>query len=263
MEEHFCRHEKLDEVLAAETNYPLQQFYLIPWLWQFFAQHRREVEEKRSKLAVLYRWYFFLGIDVAFHLIVLLLSRCLRSRYCIRFFFRRIAPWVVIQRWKVVDKSQDMLTMEHELFRHIEIEICVKRSRLAGSIAFVTELIKHFDGDEAAFSSSTRKELETLGLWDDLEERRGSYTHNYQICVRRIFPDETLMSMASGTDEPYYSISFISYARPSGRHGFQSFAESLSRTMAALFDGRPHWGEGLPIDSGRSVSSLRPPSRIS
>jgi len=33
IEEHFRRYNGLDEVLAAETDYPLQQFYLIPWLW--------------------------------------------------------------------------------------------------------------------------------------------------------------------------------------------------------------------------------------
>ena len=66
--------------MAAETDFPLQQFYLIPWLWQYFVQHRREVSAKRSGLATLYRWYFYLILDVAFHLIVLLLARRLRSR---------------------------------------------------------------------------------------------------------------------------------------------------------------------------------------
>ena len=132
VEEHILLYNGLDEVLAAENDYPLQQFYLFPWLWQYFVQHRREVSAQHSGLATLYRWYWFLVFDVAFHLIVLLLARGLRSRRCIQFFFRHIAPRTVIQHWKVVDKSQDMLVMEHELFRHIEIEVFVKR-RVAGA----------------------------------------------------------------------------------------------------------------------------------
>jgi FAD/FMN-containing dehydrogenase len=147
VEEHFHRYDTLEQVVDAETDYPLQQFYLIPWHWKYFAQHRREVDAKRSRLATLYRWYFYLVIDVAFHLIVSLFARWLPSRRCLKFFFRHIAPRTVVKDWKVVDKSQDMLVMEHELLRHIEIEIFVKRARLSDTIAFVTELLKHFDGD--------------------------------------------------------------------------------------------------------------------
>lgn len=55
IEEHFRRYTRLEDVLAAEPNQPLQQFYLFPWSWSYFVQHRRESERPGSRLAWLYR----------------------------------------------------------------------------------------------------------------------------------------------------------------------------------------------------------------
>lgn len=46
IEEHFREHQQLDDVLAAEKEYPLQQFYLVPWRWTYFSQHRRESQAR-------------------------------------------------------------------------------------------------------------------------------------------------------------------------------------------------------------------------
>ncbi|MDA1013107.1 MAG: FAD-binding protein [Planctomycetota bacterium] len=247
VEEHFKRYDAIDEVLAAEEDYPLQQFFLIPWSWDYFAQHRREVIADHSRLATLYRWYFFLVFDIAFHLTVRLLSRVLRHRWFVRGFYRWIAPLTVIRGWKVVDTSQKMLVMEHELFRHIEIEVFVQRSRLTESLSFVEQFLKHCDGDASAISPATQTAMQAHGLQDDLDRLCGGYTHRYQICVRKVLPDDTLISMSSGAAEPSYALSFISYERPTQRQGFQMFAQFLCRSMSVLFDGRPHWGKVCPL----------------
>jgi hypothetical protein len=57
VEEHFQEYHKLDDVLQAEQRYPLQQFYLLPWRWTYFVQHRRETTESPSRLAWVYHWY--------------------------------------------------------------------------------------------------------------------------------------------------------------------------------------------------------------
>ena len=44
VEEHFREYQQLDDVLVAEKEYPLQQFYMVPWRWSYIAQHRRESE---------------------------------------------------------------------------------------------------------------------------------------------------------------------------------------------------------------------------
>ncbi len=252
VEEHFARYTTIEEVLAAEDQYPLQQFYFTPWSWDFFVQHRREVQSPRSRLAGLYRLYCLLNLDICTHLSVIALAQFLRSRRCIHIFFRRILPLAVVRNWKVVDRSYRMLTMKHELFRHIEIEVFVKRSRLSASLTFVEQLLRYADGDEHAFSDTVRDQLLQHGLWESLAPLRGRFTYHYVICVRKVLPDETLISMASSDDEPYYAMSFISFARTDERDGFFCFAKCLADCLVALDAGRPHWGKVCPLTAAQA-----------
>ncbi|MGE0759372.1 MAG: FAD-binding protein [Pirellulaceae bacterium] len=252
VEEHFRRYETLKEVIAAEDEFPLQQFFLIPWRWDYWGQHRREVSAPVNWRTAIYQAYFFAVMEVGLHLAVLFLSKLCQFRWAIHVFYRCLLPLTVIRHWKIVGKSQDMLVMEHELFRHVEIEVFVKRSRLDDSIRFVRELVSYFDGDSKALSSVTVAGLEQLGLLNPTDV--ATYTHCYPICVRRIFPDDTLISMASSDDEDSYSISFNCYARPSELRGFNRFCEVLARTMASLFEARPHWGKICPMDAGMAKS---------
>ncbi len=64
VEEQFCHYANINEVRVAEAEYPLQQFYLVPWKWTFFAQQRRETTRKHSRLAWLYHQYRFWVFDV-------------------------------------------------------------------------------------------------------------------------------------------------------------------------------------------------------
>jgi hypothetical protein len=249
IEEHFRGYSELDDVLSAEQQYPLQQFYLIPWSWRYLAQHRREVQTRRSRLAGLYRLYWFLTIDLGLHFAILFLVRWLRSGRITRFCLRHVLPRFVIRGWKVVDKSQRQLVMEHELFRHIEIEIFVRRSILAESLRFVRDVLECFADQRSKASEATRGALAKIGMSEKLDELSGSYVHHYPICIRRVLPDDTLISMASGPDEPSYALSFISYARPADRTGFEAFARFLAESTAPLFAARPHWGKVCPLDA--------------
>ena len=248
VEEHWRRHRSLDDVIAAAERFPLQQFFLIPWLWEFIAQHRREVSGPRSRLAGLYRWYVYLVFDITFHLVILSLLQCGR-RALVHGFFRRVLSLTVVKRWRVVDKSQKMLVMEHQLFRHVEIELFVTQSRIHEALAFTEEVLKYFAGDEGAISSETKNRLSSSLLWEQLSASRGRYLHHYPICVRRILPDHCMLSMASGTDEPWYAISFISYDPPERLDNFLTFAQFLTKSMVALFAARPHWGKICPLNA--------------
>jgi FAD/FMN-containing dehydrogenase len=247
IEETIARHATLDDVLQAEVDSPLQQFYLVPWAWYYLGHHRREVQQPRSSLAWLYRIYSFLTFDVGMHLAILLAERVLRSRAVIQGFFRYILPMTVIWGWKVVDRSHLLLIMEHELFRHIEIEIFVKRSVLGDSLDFSQQLIRHFGGESDGLSAATRERLAPLGVLPNIDANCGSFMYNYLVCVRKVLPDETLISMASGDDEAYYALSFITYAHPRERTGFFRFARALTECMVPLFGGRPHWGKYCPL----------------
>ncbi|TWU36493.1 L-gulono-1,4-lactone dehydrogenase [Novipirellula aureliae] len=226
IEEHLKRYNSLEEVLAKEAEYPLQQFYLVPWRWDYFVQHRRESNRTHSWHAIAYRWFWSLGMDTVFHLFICILARWLPSR-CTKLAYRHLIPRLIPQNWKVVDRSDRQLTMQHERFRHIEVETFVAGRHLNSAIETARDLLTTY-----ASKSSSEK-----------------YVHHYPICIRRVLPDDTLVSPASGGDEPWYTLSFISYARPAERQGFEAFANEVAQTMIKQFNARPHWGKFCPIKS--------------
>ena len=257
IQEHFTESRRLEDVLAAEESYPLQQFYFIPWRWSYFIQHRREDNGKRSLLAKLYRLYWFGVMDYAMHLKILFLKRILRNRRMIRFSFRRIVSVFLIRKWKVTDRSSSMLVMKHEAFRHIEIELFVPRDKLADALRFTKEVIEVAGGKESTMSEVNQRRIEDIGMQDALEELQDQYCQHYPICVRRVLPDDTLISMASGGDQDWYAVSFISYAKPARRAGFTLFSRFMARSMSQLFEARPHWGKISPLEASE-LTSLYP-----
>ena len=105
VEEHLREYDSLDKVLAAEAEFPLQQFFLIPWRWTYLAQHRREVAAPRSWHAPLYRAYWFATIDVGLHVLLVLLAQVLRAASLLRGFYRWLVLAFVVRGWRVVDRS--------------------------------------------------------------------------------------------------------------------------------------------------------------
>jgi FAD/FMN-containing dehydrogenase len=257
IEEHWHEYQELEPVLAAENNFPLQQFFLIPWRWTYFAQHRCETPAPRSRLASMYRVHWFLSVDLGLHLMVLLAVRVLASFRFVRLLFRHLLPKTIIRDWKVTDDSAAMLIMEHELFRHIEIELFVPSRELPAALNYVRQVL-------IVSADTSRREAGDIpsaaGSGDDaarLEAIRGQYRHHYPICVRRILPDDTLISMAAGDGQIWYSISLISYAHPADRAGFEKLAGFLAETMAEKFGTRPHWGKLCPL-AARKLVELYP-----
>lgn len=253
IEEHFRHHATLESVLEAENRYDLQQFYFIPWRWDFYGQHRLETERPRSRTAPLYRLYWSIGMDVLLHWIVIALARWL-PRWVTKFFFRRILGMLVPQGWKVVDWSTEQLSMEHQLFRHIETELFVARDRLPQALAHVELSLRHASGEKVSLDAATRERLGT-DLLPEWEKLQGCYMHHYPICIRRVLADDALLSMSSGGER--YAISLISYARPQDRDGFRRVAEWLTRSLMRLADARPHWGKHCPLGPGE-LGSLYP-----
>ena len=257
VKEHFTETRRLSHVLDTEASFPLQQFYLIPWRWSYFIQHRREDDQPRSRLARLYRIYWLGVMDYALHLQILLMERVLRSRRLIRFSFRHIVPAFLIRNWKVTDRSSSMLVMKHEAFRHIEIELFVPRDQLADALDFAQETIEVAGGRQSTLSADNQQRIEGLGMQEDLARLHDQYFHHYPICVRRVLPDDTLISMASGSGQDWYALSFISYAKPARRAGFHLFASFMARSMSRLFHARPHWGKVCPLEADE-LTSLYP-----
>ena len=143
-----------------------------------------------------------------------------------------------------------MLTMEHELFRHIEIEVFVQRSKLQSAVDFLSDVLRLCGRNESNDRQSMQPWIGQLDNQQDLSELQGQYVHHYPICFRRIQCDDALMSMAAPSDseDDWFAISFISYQWPSKREGFFKFANFIGPAIAKLFDGRCHWGKYNPLD---------------
>lgn len=244
------QYDSIDAILELADTYPLQQFYLIPHSWKYFAQHRRIMPVRtrnRTWLAWWYRQFWFWGLDVGLHLTMLLIVRVLRSAVCLRAYYRHVLPWLILQNHEVVDDSDQMLVMEHELFVHIEIEIFVASSQVRSAAGFVRQVVSTFDGSQDSLSPENRDRLDQIGLLSTLEKLKGTFHHHYAITFRKVLPDETLISMTADASEPWYAISFISYDRP--RDAFLAMADFLARGMTALFQARLHWGKYFPLDA--------------
>jgi hypothetical protein len=250
------RRADLEEALSQEAAFPLQQFYLIPHLWSWYGQERRvdSGSRGRSRWAPLYRLYWLAWLDVGFHLIIKSLVSVLGRDGLVRGFYRRVFPLLVARTPPVSDWSEQQLIMEHELFRHLEIELFVAAPLLPEAAGYVREVLEVFAGT-GAISGTLQTQLESVGMIARLEALAGSFTHHYPICFRRVLADDTMLSMASAADESWYAISFITYVEP--RDEFYGMADFLAQSMAALFRARPHWGKYFPL-TGPAVEHLYP-----
>ena len=243
----------LDAVLATESTSPLQQFYLIPHTWACLV-HERGVaaQNRRSGAAPLYRAYWLLVIDVLLHLGIKLTASLLRSPRLVDFLYRYLLPACIFPKWRVTDRSDRQLLMRHELFRHLEVEVFVPRKHLEPGLDFVVEVLRAADDGGYKVSPGVHDRIRDLDMRDALEEIRDSYSHHYPICVRRVMPDDTLISMSSchGIEEQdWYAMSLITFTEP--RLPFQEVARFLASAMARLFGARLHWGKWFPFDAGQ------------
>ncbi len=250
VEETFREYRTVEDVLAQQRQYPLQQFYLVPWRWTLFAQHRREVQGASSATLWLYQWYRFLVFDVAMHLVILTLVKLLRAHAVVRAVFRWVIPACVVRNWSVIGPASRQLIMEHELFRCVETEVFVRGSQLSDALQFVKLTLVAADNARTDLPARYLQQLADSGTEQKLQQLRGRYCHHYPICVRRVLPEQTLISMASEqglqitqADGDWFAITLTNYHRGEQRRPFDQLAEFLTGSMATLFAARPHWGK--------------------
>ena len=242
----------LDAVLKTETDAPLQQFYIMPHAWTWLVHERSVAREgRRAGGAALYRVYWLTLIDVLLHVCVKFCASLMRSRRLVHLLYRRLLPAFIFSRWRVTDRSDRQLLMRHDLFRHLEMEVFVPREHLAAAVEFVREVLRAADDADHELSPAAQARIHSLGSVGALNHLRGSYVHHYPICVRRVRPDDTLISMASRhglDDQDWYAISLITLTEP--RDSFLRVAAFLAEAMSSLFAARLHWGKWFPLDAG-------------
>ena len=243
--------KSIEEVLETEEKYPLQQTYLIPYYWTYIVQRRQIVEADAYKPGLrllLYRLYWLFIVDILLHInikVINAVSGSSNKLFC--WFYSSLFPRLFIDPKGVVDISHRQLVMKHELFRHFEVELFVTRSNLPGTMNLVKDLLKVVAGTKSKISEDTVEQFKKIGLYERLCQIKGKHVHHYPICIRKILPDDAMMSCGSSNEEAYYSVSFICYRKDST--GFKLFADFLAEATFKLFEARLHWGKYFPHDA--------------
>jgi FAD/FMN-containing dehydrogenase len=239
--------QTIEQALAMEADSPLQQFFLMPHQWEYVVQRRQipAVPGPQGR-TWLYRLYWLCNLDFGLHLLINLFARILRSRSLVHWLFRFLMPRLLMPNWVVVDRSDRQLLMKHDLFRHFEMELFVPRSHLIAASHFLTDLLQLADDANHKLTEPTASLLTQHGWHESAQALRGTFTHHYPICFRRVLPDATLLSMTAGAIEDWYAISLITYANP--RDDFQAVADFLAHSLFALFQARLHWGKWFPLE---------------
>jgi hypothetical protein len=253
-------HSSLDAVLRLEAGYPLQEFALVPYLWQYMVYSRRVANDTAG--AALrrhaYRLYKFAFVDIFFHFLVKAalslksipgpLSRL--SDKAVRILFRYTRILVLPGRWLtrgpgIVDRSDRTLTRQHHHFRHLEMELFVPGRHLSEATEVLRAIVSIFAGEPTTLEPALEAKLGKTGLLADIKKGAGTYTHHYPLYVRRVLPDETLVSMTADAAEPYYAIGIFCYQGQ--RRRFYSQARVMAICLARLYGARLHWGKYLPM----------------
>jgi FAD/FMN-containing dehydrogenase len=249
VEETIRSYASLDDLLAGTQDYALTHFILMPHSWKFFAWERRVVEWRKLSFgerlkAWFFRGYNFVMVDVLFHLG---LKAALAFGESAAKLVLRLAPRSFFTGIARLDDAEHVLTLRHHYFRHEEMEIFVPRSHLVEAVELLRCATAVFAGDAAAVPALIETKLTLHKLHGDLIRHTGTYVQHYPFFFRRVLPEDTLVSMASGATEPYYSISVFTYLAPEKRQPYYAFCAWLARCMNRLFGARLHWGKHFPL----------------
>ncbi len=227
---------RLDEALAGVATCPLTQFALIPHRWDYLVFERIALADRALSPgewigALLFRLYQFLWVDLIAHLAV---KAALAAGPRAQILVQKLLPHLTLKGVVRVDDAEHVLTLGHHYFRHEEMELFVPASRLADALQLLRQATEAF---------AARRE----------------YTQHYPFLIRRVLPEDTLISMAAAAQEPWYSISVFTYHAPSRRAGYYAFCAWLAGAMHEQFEARLHWGKHFPLTAaqvGRAYPGL-------
>jgi hypothetical protein len=248
VEETVRRVKDIPEIVARYSDHPLSFFALAPYTGEFIMWERREIPQmelsfQQRIVAYLYRLQNFVGVDVVFHLLISVLKRA--SFSALKRFFE-IFPNLLLLNKSVVDDFEPQLTLAHDLFQHEEMELFLPEEHLSDAFEFIGDVLDLFAGETVSVASASEARLQEAGLLNSLRDYRGSYLHHYPVSVRRVPPEDTLISMASG-DRTWYAVSLFTYKRD--RRSYYDFCHWIARACQELFEARLHWGKFCPLTS--------------
>lgn len=239
----------VQEALGLYALHPLTQFALVPHAWKVVAWERHGMPPGDSGARPIRAWLFrvfnLLGIDIAFHAVLWV---CVRLGPSAARALMKAMPSTLklVTGIARVDDAERVLTLKHHLFRHEEMEMFVRESRIAEAAGLLRCAIEIAAGDVSEPPAAIGRALREAGLYEDLMRLRGSYVHHYPMLFRRVEPDDTLISMSGSSDEAWFSFSLFTYHPPRRRQRFHELCSWCARAMNALFGARLHWGKHYP-----------------
>lgn len=251
--------DRLDDVLTNAVDYPRSQFYLMPWSWKWYVQLRRPIDHESARatglLARVLRLFRLAIIDVSLNGAIRSLSASPNTVRVIPWLLRRLLPLIAPSGLRVTDDARELLTMRHDLYRHVESELFVPAIQLTNAATYLEWVLRCCGGERCELPRDIAADDFGCDVADDIAELRGLYVHDYPITFRRVLRDDTLISMTSGDIEEWYAISLITYQRDLAP--FLRMVRFVAATMGRSYQARPHWGKICPLNA-EEVAALYP-----
>lgn len=233
----------LGGVVENEKDFPLQQTVVVPYSWKFFIFGRKKVESRSfsEKVGAFFgRWVDYVTVEIMPH-VILRAILFFKSKNMAVSYYKDLLPRVLFGQTFV---NEDYLgltlhTRHHYYFRHVEMEAFVPESKLAEVFEVMKNTVEWFSG---------RLEGELLPdkYKAEFRDKRGKFVLHYPMFIRKVYPDDTLISMTAGR-ENYYAIGFFTYKKNEDRGDYWMFTESLARILSRDFGVRFHWGKHFPL----------------
>lgn len=239
--------DTLEAVLAWEASHPLQQFYLLPFVWKWHAQLRKVSAADRSSGFTRLWYYFrrFLKIELFFNLMVRLLANVPGLKGLFPRFYRLMYGQLKERGEEIVDYADRVLMMRDDLFRYTEMELFIRPDRLHQAVSFIEGVLRYCAGETPENFGPISQIVSCHGDPKVFAGLKDSYVHHYPITFRKVLKDETMISMTSGGDR--YAVSFITYGK--NIDAYEAVMGFLASVMAGAFEARPHWGKLMPLGS--------------
>lgn len=264
IEEKTAMFKNISEVLNGQKDYPLQAFGLIPFRWEYFAYQRRATDNiprgfEAVKMSFL-KLIDYLAIEILTHFIIKNLASFSNGGVngeWIRWFYKDFIASFISQT-TLTYKSIRALTLHtshHNAFQHLEMELFIPEVHVVKAAEVIRWVTSVFSGDPSV-PEEIILEIKKAGMFDELIDSKGSYTQHYPLFFRRVFADDTLISMASGS-QTYYAVGFFTYLHPDKRERFYNFATFMAQLLEKLFDARLHWGKYFPL-ANKDIEHLYP-----
>lgn len=252
MEEILQSHENLPAILKEETEWPQQQFFVLPYAWRWYAFQRRKIIEPGNRAKMMFhlqKLYDFLFIEVGLHtsLKMAFYLEKIFGKEVITFYWQHLVP-IFLKPRRVLGESEKIMTLHtehHYFFRHVEMELFIPKEHIENASIFMQEAIPYFAGIINQLSERMIQQLNQIDMLQDYKNLSGTYVHHYILFFRHILAEDTLIAMNQGSER--YSMSFFTFQPPHLQKPYYEICNFLARTFAKLFSARPHWGKYNPL----------------